>query len=130
MAKKKKESIFTSKAPAVIGPYSQAVRAGDYLFISGQLPVDSMTGEKGVSITQQTRLCLHNLLAILEAAGVGAHAVVKTTVYMKNLSVFSEMNTIYEGFFNEPFPARETIQAAALPKGADVEISAIAYIGK
>lgn len=124
------EAISTSEAPAAIGPYSQAVRAGDFLYASGQIPLDPTTGtitEGG--ITAQTHQVLQNLGAVLRAAGVSFDRVVKTTVYLSDMGNFSAMNEVYAGYFAAPAPARATIQAAALPKNVLVEIDVVAFIG-
>lgn len=122
-----KEAIHTSNAPAAIGPYSQAIRANGFLFVSGQLPVDAATGSfAGDDITSQTRQSLMNIRYILEQAGLSMDAVVKTTVFLKDMNDFAAMNAVYETFFTGACPARAAVQAAALPKGALVEIEAIA----
>lgn len=126
------EKIETERAPKVIGPYSQAVVAGDYLFVSGQIALDPSTGnlvEGGIK--EQTKRVLENIGAILASAGTGFGKVVKTSVFLKDMADFAEMNDVYAGLFlREPKPARETVQVAALPKGAKIEISCIAYLGK
>jgi 2-iminobutanoate/2-iminopropanoate deaminase len=121
------KAVKTADAPAAIGPYSQAVRAGDLLFVSGQLPADPATGglvEGGVAA--QTERALENLGGILAAAGLGFEHVVKTTVFMTDLSKFGEMNDAYARRFPRTPPARATVQVSALPKGAQVEIEAVA----
>ena len=122
--------IETKHAPATIGPYSQAIKAGDYLFCSGQIPLVPETGEliKG-GIEAQTRQALTNLSQVLVAAGIDFSVVVKTTIYLADLADFAVVNEIYAGFFGGIAPARATVQVAALPKGARVEIDAIAYCG-
>jgi 2-iminobutanoate/2-iminopropanoate deaminase len=122
-----RETVKTDKAPAAIGPYSQAVRAGGFLFCSGQIPMDPDTGalvEGGIE--EQTDRVLKNLKAVLSAGGASLAAVVKTTVYLADLKDFRAMNGVYAGYFPGSPPARATIQAAALPAGALVEIDAIA----
>lgn len=122
-----KKIISTDKAPKAIGPYSQVVMAGDFLFISGQLPLVPGTSDfAGEEITAQTRQALTNLKAILEAAGRSMSHVVKTSVYLKDLNDFSEMNTVYGEFFPEDSPARAAFEVARLPMNALVEIEAIA----
>ena len=123
-------AIETTSAPRAIGPYSQAIRAGEWVFISGQIPLDPATGElvKG-GIEVQTRRVLDNLGAILQSAGCSFAEVVKTTIYLTDLSEFAAMNTIYASYFAAPAPARATVQVAALPKGANIEIEAVARIG-
>lgn len=124
------KAISTSKAPAAIGPYSQGIRAGNIIYVSGQLPIDPATGVfAGEEIKEQTRQSLENIKSILEAAGTDMSAVVKTTVLLADISDFSDMNTVYAEFFSEPYPARAAFQAAALPKGAKVEIEAVAAAG-
>ena len=121
------KAIHTSNAPAAIGPYSQAVAAGNTLYISGQLPIDPATGEfAGADIAAQTRQSLTNMKAILEANGMTMADVVKTTVLLADIAEFAAMNAVYAEFFSEPYPARAAYQVAALPKAAKVEIEAIA----
>lgn len=119
--------IHTPKAPAAIGPYSQAIQAGNMLFVSGQIPIDPATGEfAGADITTQTRQSLTNLKAILEEAGYTCADVVKTTVLLANMGDFAAMNAVYAEFFTAPFPARAAFAVKDLPKGALVEIEAVA----
>ncbi len=121
------QAIHTPNAPAAIGPYSQAVCAGNNTYISGQLPIDPATGEfAGADIASQTRQSLTNLRAILEANGLSTADVVKTTVLLADIAEFAAMNAVYAEFFTAPYPARAAYQVAALPKGAKVEIEAIA----
>ncbi|OEU74389.1 MAG: hypothetical protein BA864_03385 [Desulfuromonadales bacterium C00003093] len=122
--------IETEKAPAAIGPYSQAVRAGNFLFCSGQLPLVPETGDMVAGgIEEQTRQVLDNLLQVLGAAGVAISAVVKTTIYLADMGDFAVVNEVYAGYCAAIAPARATVQVAALPKGALVEIDAVAYCG-
>lgn len=123
-------AIATANAPAAIGPYSQAVRAeGASINVSGQLPIDPATGEfAGADIKSQTRQSLSNVKAILEEAGVGMDAVVETTVLLTDIAEFAEMNEVYAEFFSAPYPARAAFQVVALPKGAKVEIKAVARV--
>ena len=124
-----KKIIKTDSAPGAIGPYSQAVRAGDLVFASGQIPIDPATGEfVGPGIAEQTEQVLRNLAAVFEAAGVGMNQVVKTTVFLVDMNDFTVMNEVYGRFFGEEPPARATVQAARLPRDAKVEIEAIAVI--
>ncbi|HOE01085.1 MAG TPA: Rid family detoxifying hydrolase [Kiritimatiellia bacterium] len=118
--------IHTDNAPAAIGPYSQAIEHQGLLFISGQLGLDRVTGELVACTEAQTRLALQNLQAILAAAGLGPQNVVKATIYVANMADFALVNRLYAEVFSPPYPAREVVQAAALPKGGLVEISAIA----
>ena len=121
--------VRTAEAPAAIGPYSQAIRAGDFLYASGQIPLDPTTGtltEGG--ITAQTHQVLQNLGAVLTAAGASFDRVVKTTVYLADMSDFAAMNEVYAGYFKSPAPARATIQAAGLPRNVRVEIDVVAYL--
>ncbi len=122
-----KSIISTGKAPAAIGPYSQAVEAGGFIFISGQLPADPATGTLTEADTaKQTETVIKNLEGILTAAGLTLNNVVKTTVFMTDLSKFSEMNGVYARHFKDAPPARATVEVRALPKGALVEIEAVA----
>lgn len=124
-----KEIISTDKAPAAIGPYSQAVRAGNLLFVSGQIPADPATGEiVEPTIQAQARRSLENVKAILEAAGASLDQVVKTTVFLKSMDDFVEMNRVYKTFFTADCPARSAVQVAKLPKDVLVEIEAIAAL--
>jgi len=121
------EIISTQKAPAAIGPYSQAVQAGNLLFISGQLPINPATGSMaGADIKTQTRQSLSNLEAILAAAEMDLDNVVKVSVYLANMNDFNAMNEVYSTFFTGDFPARVAVEVARLPKDALVEIEAIA----
>lgn len=123
------QSIHTDHAPAAIGPYSQAIKAGNTVYVSGQIPIDPATGEfAGEDIATQTRQSLTNIKNILAAAGTDMSKVVKTTVLLADIADFGAMNEVYAEFFTEPYPARAAFQAAAIPKGAKVEIEAIAVI--
>ncbi len=122
-----KEIISTSKAPSAIGPYSQGVKVGNMVFLSGQIPIDPETGnivEGGIK--EQTKRVLENIKAILESIGGSLNNVVKTTVFMVDLGEFSEMNEVYKEYFPNNPPARSTIQVSALPKNVKIEIEAIA----
>ena len=122
-----KEAIISDELPAPKGPYSPAIRAGGFLFVSGQGPIDPATGEMVKrDVQQQTRLVLENVRAILGAAGSSLDKVVKTNVYLSDIANFAAMNEVYATFFTAEPPARTTIQAAALPLGIDVEIDVIA----
>ena len=122
-----KSVIATSHAPAAIGPYSQAVQCGPWIFVSGQIPLDPATGKIVENdIAAQTERVLKNLAAILEAAGAGLAQVVKTTVYLRDLNEFTRMNEVYARFFAERPPARATVEVARLPRDVKVEIDAIA----
>jgi len=121
--------IQTAQAPAAIGPYAQAVRAGNLLFVSGQIPLDPVTGQMVTGdITVQTERVLKNLAAILEAGGSDLARVLKTTVYLRDLEDFGKMNAVYAKFLGEDPPARATVQAARLPRDAAVEIDLIAEV--
>jgi len=121
--------IATDKAPGAVGPYSQAVRAGDFVFTAGQIPLDPATGQmvQG-SIEVQARQALTNVSAVLEAAGTSLSNVVKTTVFLADMGEFQAMNSVYAEFFPEAPPARSAVQAAALPLGARIEIETIAIV--
>ena len=122
-------AVSTEKAPAAIGPYSQAEQAGNTVYVSGQLPIDPATGAfAGEDIRAQTRQSLTNIRSILEAVGADMSKVVKTTVLLKNIADFAAMNEVYAEFFAAPYPARAAFQVAALPKDALVEIECVAVI--
>jgi len=124
-----KEIIATDRAPRAIGPYSQAVRAGNLIFASGQIPIDPATGEfVAGGIGEQTEQVLRNLTAVLEAAAVGLDHVVKTTVFLADMNDFTAMNEVYGRFFGDNRPASSTVEAARLPRDARVEIDAIAFV--
>lgn len=121
--------VMTSDAPAAVGPYSQAVEAGGLIFVSGQLPIDPATGAfPSEDIKELTRQSMKNLSAILKKAGTSMDKVVKTTIYLKDLADFAAVNEVYASFFNGSYPARSCFEVAALPKGAKVEIEAIAAL--
>ncbi len=124
-----KEIISTENAPGAIGPYSQAIKAGNMVFCSGQIPIDPKTGEfVSADVAAQTEQVLKNLNAVLEEAGGDLNNVVKTTVFLADMNDFAAMNEVYARFFSENKPARATVQAARLPKDARVEIDCIALI--
>lgn len=125
----KKQAVNAPKAPQAVGPYSHAVRIGDLLFCSGQIPIDPEHPETSIAIDVQgqTRQVLENMKRVLESEGLSLDHVVKTTVFMTNLDDFAQMNEIYAEFFQEPYPARSTIQVSALPKSSHVEIEAVAH---
>ncbi len=124
-----KVAITSPHAPKAIGPYSQAVQVGPWVFCSGQLGMDPETGRLVPGgIEAQTRQALTNLKHVLEAAGASLDSVVKVTVFLKNMDDFARMNAVYAEFFQEPYPARAAVEVAALPKGALVEIEAVAYV--
>lgn len=124
-----RERVLTDKAPAAIGPYSQAIRAGGFVFVSGQIPIDPATGEfVSGGIGEQTERVLQNLSAVLEAAGSGLDKVVKTTVFLADMKEFTAMNEVYAKFFTGAPPARATVAAAGLPRDARVEIEAVALL--
>jgi 2-iminobutanoate/2-iminopropanoate deaminase len=124
-----KEVILTDRGPKPIGPYSQAVRANGFLYVSGQVALDPKTGEMTeADIRQQTERTLENVKGILEAAGVNLHHVVKTTVFLKDMNDFAAMNEVYAKYFALAPPARSTVQVSRLPKDALVEIEAIAVV--
>jgi len=125
-----KKIISTSEAPAAIGPYSQAVRVGSTIYCAGQIPLDPKTGQiVSGGIDVQTRRVLDNIAAVLRAEGVGFDNVVKTTIFLIDLGDFQTVNDIYAGYFKQAPPARSTVQVAALPRGARVEIEVIAVAG-
>lgn len=125
-----KKVISTDTAPKAVGPYSQAIEAGGFLFVSGQLPLHPQSGEiVGNDIASQTRQSIENIRAILAAAGVSLAGVVKTTVFLQNIGDFARMNEVYQQFFGDSAPARSTVEVAKLPKNALVEIESIAVRG-
>jgi 2-iminobutanoate/2-iminopropanoate deaminase len=124
-----RQAITTASAPAAIGPYSQAIRTGALLFVSGQVPIDPATGNLvDGDIAVQTRRVFDNIGAILAAAGTSFDAVVRTTVYLQDMNDFAAMNAVYATYFSAPAPARATVQVARLPKDARVEIDVIASV--
>lgn len=123
-----KEVIISKKAPAAIGPYSPAVKVGNLIFASGQIPIDPKTGKmiEG-DIEAQARRALDNLKAVLEPYSIGLENVVKTTVFLKDMNNFTRVNKVYGEYFNDKFPARSCIEVSRLPKDAEIEIEAIAF---
>ncbi len=122
-----KRAVITSNAPSPVGPYSQAIIAGDFVFCSGQIPLDPETGTLIVGgVEDETRMVMTALRAVLEAAGSSLDRVVKTTIFLTDLGDFAKVNEVYGSFFGETPPARSTVQVGALPKGARVEIECIA----
>ena len=122
------KQISTPNAPAAIGPYSQALRTGNMMFVSGQIPVNPATGLMADTIEAQAAQSLTNLKNILAAEGLTMKNVIKTTVFLADLSDFSKVNAVYETFFEAPYPARSCVQVAAIPKGAGIEIECIAVV--
>ncbi len=122
------KQIATNNAPAAIGPYSQALRTGNMMFVSGQIPVDPATGLMADTIEAQAAQSLTNLKNILAAEGLSMKNVIKTTVFLADLADFAKVNAVYETFFEAPYPARSCVQVAAIPKGAGVEIECIAVV--
>ncbi len=124
-----REPVKTTHAPAALGPYSQAIKAGGFVYVSGQVPIDPETGEfVPGGISEQTERVLKNVAAVLEAAGSSLNQVVKTTVFLADMNEFAAMNEVYARFFTDAPPARATVQAARLPKDARVEIEAVALV--
>lgn len=124
-----RQAVATDQAPKAIGPYSQAVKAGTLVFVSGQIPIDPATGEfVPGDVKAQTDRVMKNLTAILEAAGTSMDAVIRCTVYLADMDDFAAMNEVYGSYFTQPAPARATIQAVRLPKDARVEIDVIASL--
>ena len=124
-----KKVIQTDKAPQAIGPYSQAIQAGNFLFLSGQIPLDPKTGElvKG-DIQQQTRQVLENIKGVLESQGLGMEDIVKVTIFLKDIGNFNQVNEVYATYFPSSPPARSTVEVAKLPRDAEIEIEAIALV--
>ncbi len=124
----KKEILFNQEAPKAIGPYSPALKIGNLVFVSGQLPIDSTTGEiVGDDIEVQTRKSLENLKAVLKPYSIDLDKVVKVTIFLKDMNHFSQVNKIYGKYFTSKFPSRSCIEVSRLPKNAQIEIEAIAY---
>lgn len=124
-----KQTISTPQAPAAIGPYSQAIRVGNLIYTSGQIPINPASGvfvEGGIK--EQTRQSLSNIKAILEEAGISMRNVIKTTVFLADMNDFADMNAVYAEFFSEPYPARSAVAVNSLPKGALIEIEVVATI--
>ena len=125
-----RDVVSSRDAPAAIGPYSQAVHAGGFLFISGQIPLDPESGEVvNGDVSAQTHRVMRSLGAILKAAGAGFDDVMRTTIFLTDLGDFARVNEVYGSYFTAPAPTRATVQVAALPKGVSVEIDAIAHLG-
>jgi 2-iminobutanoate/2-iminopropanoate deaminase len=125
-----KQPVSTDNAPRAIGPYSQAIRAGQLLFVSGQIPLDPATGQiVAGDVAAQTRRVLDNVGAVLSAAGRSFHDVVRTTIFLADMNDFAAVNDVYGQYFSPPYPARATVQVARLPKDARVEIDVIASAG-
>ncbi len=126
-----KETIFTETAPSPVGPYSQAVRAGGWLYLSGQLPIAPETNQViSGTIEEQTELAFNNAKKVLEAAGASLENVVKVTLYLANMDDFAKVNEVYSGFFQIKPPARCAIEAARLPKDVSLEVDMVAYLGE
>ncbi len=126
-----KKQIATDAAPSAIGPYSQAIQTGDLLFVSGQIPLDPKNGDLvGGDIESQTHRVLKNLQGVIEAADAQLDQVVKTTIFLKDLTDFQAVNEVYGTYFKPPYPARACVEVARLPKDVDVEIDAIANVNK
>jgi 2-iminobutanoate/2-iminopropanoate deaminase len=124
----KPESVTSPEAPAPVGPYSQAIKTGCLVFVSGQLGIDPSTGKLADGVEAQASRSLENVRAVLAASGCGMDRVVKTTILLADMSDFKAVNAVYAGFFTSPFPARATFAVAGLPLGARVEIEAVASI--
>jgi 2-iminobutanoate/2-iminopropanoate deaminase len=118
--------VFSKKAPNPIGPYSQALQSGDFIFLSGQIGIDPVTGNLSDTVEGETRQAMENLRAILQGSNLGFEDVVQTRIYLVNMSDWTTVNTIYGTCFNDTYPARATVQVAGLPKGAKVEIEMVA----
>ncbi len=126
-----REPVSTDKAPGAVGPYSQAVKAGDTVWVSGQVALDPQSGELvSEDVAEQARQVLQNLAAILDAAGSGMHQVIRTTVYLTDMNDFASVNAVYAEAFREPFPARACVEVSRLPKDVRVEIDAIALLNR
>ena len=121
------KSVYTDKAPAAIGPYSQAMQAGDFLYVSGQIGINPETGEAPEGIEAQTKQVMENLKAILSEANTSFSDVVKFTIYIQSMDDFATVNEIYGGYLEEPYPARATVEVSRLPKNMLVEMDAVVY---
>jgi 2-iminobutanoate/2-iminopropanoate deaminase len=125
-----KQIIKTTNAPAPIGPYSQAVQAGNFLFVSGQVAINPESGELNIgNIEEETHQVMRNLKAVLLEAGLTFDSVVKSTIFLSDMGTFAQVNEVYGQYFTADFPARETVQVSVLPKNVNVEISVIAIVG-
>ncbi|WP_316846618.1 RidA family protein [Pedobacter psychrodurus] len=125
-----KQIIKTTNAPAPIGPYSQAVQAGNFLFVSGQVAINPENGELNIgNIEEETHQVMRNLKAVLLEAGLSFDNVVKSTIFLSDMGTFAQVNEVYGQYFTADFPARETVQVSVLPKNVNVEISVIAIVG-
>jgi 2-iminobutanoate/2-iminopropanoate deaminase len=124
-----RSAVQTTAAPAAIGPYSQAIRSGELVLTAGQIGLDPSTGELVEGVAQQADRALRNLTAILDAAGTSPERVIKTTVFLADMGDFAAVNEVYARHFSQPYPARSTVAVAGLPKGALVEIEAVALAG-
>jgi len=118
--------VYTDRAPAAIGPYSQAIDLGEVVFTSGQIPVSPIDGTFSSDVAEQAHQCLKNLREVLEAAGSSLDKVVKTTVFIADMDQFGAINEVYQQYFSQPYPARSCVQVARLPKGVAIEVEAIA----
>lgn len=123
-----KKAFMTEQAPKPVGPYSQVVQVGQFLFLAGQIPLTPENTMREGDIQTQTRQVLNNLKAVLEKVGASMDHIVKTTIFLQDLNDFEAVNKIYAEYFQQPYPARSTVEAAKLPKGARLEIDAIAYL--
>jgi len=122
--------VSTDKAPEVVGAYSQGIKVGEFVFTSGQIPIDPKTGEMPETVEEQTAQCMRNVSAILEEAGSSLDNAIKLTVFLRDINDFAAMNEVYASFFSEEAPCRSAVEVAAIPKGAKIEIEAIAeFIG-
>ena len=127
-----KTAISTALGPAAVGPYSQAIRAGNFIFVSGQVPIDPATGRliEDRSVKAQTRQCIRNMQFVLVGAGASLRDVVKVTIYLKDLGNFNKVNKVYGEFFTNIPPARATVQVAGLPLDASIEIDCVAFVDR
>src|SRR5699024_1509915 len=122
-----RKEIYTEKSPAAIGPYSQAIEAGDFIYVSGQIGIDPETGDVASGIEEQTKQVMHNLQAILTEAGADFSQVIKFTIYLASMDNFATVNDIYGRYLTEPYPARATVEVSRLPKNVEIEIDAVVY---
>lgn len=125
-----KKEIITKNAPKAIGPYSQGIEVGNMIYLSGQIPINTVTGDIAIGIEKQTKQVLENIKALLESKLMGMDSVVKTTIFLSDMNNFSKVNEIYSSYFESPYPARSTVEVSRLPKDVLIEIETIAVLNR